>query len=182
MTSSQLCQPTKLFATGPRSQGAGNVRNTASVQFTNHLVYGTQYRFKVRKAGSEPLQEVLKGVISAVSQPATSHSSCGWEVTFCSDRESGSFHLEGLPEQSRVLQQSGCKSLGSVTSLRGVKFPQGRRSWSCVPVRYTAHHIPKVMLLVCSSRTLDTPTADVSKQLTWMFTLATVTPFFKQDN
>ena len=146
------------------------------------MVYSTQHRFKVGKRGSRPLQEVLKGVILAVPQPATSHSRCEWEVTFCSDRESGSFHLERLPEQSRVLQQSGCKSLSSVTSLRGVKFPQGRRSWSSAPVRYAAHHISKITLLVCPSRTLHTPTVDVSKQLTWMFTLATVTPFFKQDD
>ena len=30
-----------LFATGPRSWGAGDVSNTANIQFTNHLVYGT---------------------------------------------------------------------------------------------------------------------------------------------
>ena len=148
----------------------------------NHLVYGTQHRFKVGKRGSRPLQEVLKEVISAVSQPAISHSRCGWEVTFCSNGVGQLPSGRSPRAESRVLQQSGCKSLGSVTSLRGVKFLQGRRSWPSVPVRYTAHHIPKVTLLVCSSRTLHTPTADVSKQLTWMFTLATVTPFFKQDN
>ena len=49
-------------------------------------------------------------------------------------------------------------------------------------MRYTAHHISKATLLVYPSRTLHTPIADVSKQLTWMFTLATVTPFFKQNN
>ena len=66
--SSQLCQPTKLC---PRAPHSGGWRCKKPSQNSVHESLGLWHvtHGKVGKGGSRPLQEVLKGGISAVSQP-----------------------------------------------------------------------------------------------------------------